>query len=146
MLTYPFFVHEQNKKQKKTHTHKWKVVVGFMSNLSVKKKKLFIGGGCYIQCDTTLCFIYKLTIAIMKTQCVLSLFIYVLSLPPHDNHLLGKIINFVTWNICCAEYSFLTLSPNYFQPCHLISHMDIYKNKRNLLKNLKASRNIIFNF
>ena len=89
--------------KKKTHTHKRKVVVGSMSNLSVKKKKkyiyiyIFIGGGCYIQCDTTLCFIYKLTFAIMKTQFVLSLFIYVLSLPPHDNLLLGKIINFVTW-------------------------------------------------
>ena len=71
-----------------------------MSNLSVKKNiyiYIFIGGGCYIQCDTALCFIYKLTFAIMKTQCALSLFIYVLSLLPHDNCLLGKIINFVTW-------------------------------------------------
>ena len=41
-------------------------------------------------------FIYKLMFAIMKTQYVLSLFIYVLSLPPHNNLLLGKIINFVT--------------------------------------------------
>ena len=45
----------------------------------------------------SVCLIYKLTFAIMKTQYVLSLFIYVLSLPPHDNLLSGKIINFVTW-------------------------------------------------
>ena len=98
MLTYPFFVHEKNTH---THTHKRKVVVGSIFNLSVIYIYIyiyiFIGGGCYKQCDTTLCFIYKLTFAIMKTQCVLSLFIYVLSLPPQDNLLLGKIINFVTW-------------------------------------------------
>ena len=51
----------------------------------------------HIVWHNTVYFIYILTFAIMKTQCGLSLFIYILSLPPHDNLLLGKIIHFVTW-------------------------------------------------
>ena len=97
-----------------------------MSNLLVKKKKEFIGGGCYIQCDTTLCFIYKLTFAIMKTQCVLSLFIYVLCLPPHDNLLLGKIINFVTWKPTCSQLGYMIFAcgiSNYsVSVFHLMNH------------------------
>ena len=113
------------------------VVVSSMSNLSVKINYSLGVVVTYCVTQHSVCFIYKLMFAIMKTQSVLSLFIYVLSLPLHDNLLLGKIMNFVTWKHHLLCRVFLShpkskLVPTL--PSHFPYGLSIHEQKESLKK------------
>ena len=113
------------------------VVVSSMSNLSVKRNYSLGVVVTYCVTQHSVCFIYKLMFAIMKTQSVLSLFIYVLSLPLHDNLLLGKIMNFVTWKHHLLCRVFLShpkskLVPTL--PSHFPYGLSIHEQKESLKK------------